>query len=88
MRLQSDFVLARDRVSVPVLVSMWPWLIIHRSQRTACEWQLQIDNQRLMMFNFQKAMAKLATIGHNPNRLIDCSEVIPQAVPPVRKPTT
>ncbi|KAL5485513.1 hypothetical protein ACEPAI_8155 [Sanghuangporus weigelae] len=69
MRLNSDFLLARDR-------------------RTACEWQAQIDNQQLMMSNFKRAMAKLAVIGHNPNRLVDCSEIIPQPLPPVRKPAT
>ena len=41
-----------------------------------------------MMANFQRAMAKLATIGHNPRDLVDCSEVIPQPKAPVNKPAT
>ena len=38
---------------------------------------------KLMMSNFKSAMAKLAVVGHNPNTLVDCSEVIP--VPPAAK---
>ncbi|EJD02660.1 manganese peroxidase 3 [Fomitiporia mediterranea MF3/22] len=59
-----------------------------RDRRTACEWQSMVDNQQLMMNNFKSAMAKLAVVGHNPNNLVDCSEVVPQAKPPVRKPAT
>ena len=33
-----------------------------------------------MVTKFEQAMMKLAVVGHNPNTLIDCSEVIP--VPP------
>lgn len=59
-----------------------------RDERTACEWQSMVDNQPLMMFNFQTAMSKLAVVGHNPQELIDCSDVIPEPKPPVRKPAT
>ena len=47
-----------------------------------------VDNQQLMMSNFKSAMAKMAVIGHDPRNLIDCSDVIPQATPPLRKPAT
>ena len=30
-----------------------------------------------MVAKFEKAMAKLAVLGHNPLSLVDCSEVIP-----------
>ena len=30
-----------------------------------------------MVKKFERAMAKLAVLGHNPNLLVDCSEVIP-----------
>ena len=30
-----------------------------------------------MVTKFEQAMMKLAVVGHNPNTLIDCSEVIP-----------
>ena len=33
-------------------------------------------------------MKKMAVLGHNPADLIDCSEAVPQPVPPVDKPTT
>ena len=33
-------------------------------------------------------MAKLAVVGQNVDELIDCSEVIPQATPPLSKPAT
>ena len=69
MRLQSDFLLARDA-------------------RTACTWQSMVDNQALMQTNFKNAMAKLAVTGHNPANLIDCSEAVPEPVPPVAKPAT
>ncbi|PAV18398.1 manganese peroxidase 2 [Pyrrhoderma noxium] len=59
-----------------------------RDQRTACEWQSMVNNQQLMMSNFKSAMAKMAVIGHDPRNLIDCSDVIPQATPPLRKPAT
>ena len=47
-----------------------------------------VNNQELMMINFQTAMQKLAVVGHDPNELIDCSDVIPEPLPPVRKPAT
>ena len=36
-----------------------------------------------MVSKFEKAMAKLAVVGHNPLSLVDCSEVIP--IPAVAK---
>ena len=36
-----------------------------------------VNDQQLMMSNFQSAMAKLAVVGQNVDELIDCSEVIP-----------
>jgi len=62
--------------------------LIARDERTACEWQKQINQQELMSSNFKAAMAKLAVIGHNPNELVDCSEVIPTPVPASGKPAT
>lgn len=47
-----------------------------------------VNDQLLMMLNFQTAMAKLAVVGHNPDELIDCSDVIPEPLPPVAKPAT
>ena len=39
-----------------------------------------IANHAAMVAKFEAVMAKMAVLGHNPNTLIDCSEVIP--VPP------
>ncbi|KAJ3485331.1 hypothetical protein NLI96_g5044 [Meripilus lineatus] len=58
VRLQSDFLLARD-------------------SRTACQWQSFVANQSRMVIRFQAAMAKMAVLGQNVERLTDCSEVIP-----------
>ena len=41
-----------------------------------------------MVNNFKAAMAKLAVVGQNVNKLVDCSEVIPIPVPAVKKPAT
>ena len=41
-----------------------------------------------MQAKFKSAMAKLAVIGQNTAKLIDCSEVIPTPQPPVAKPAT
>ncbi|KAL5512232.1 hypothetical protein ACEPAG_3517 [Sanghuangporus baumii] len=59
-----------------------------RDQRTACEWQSMIADQQLMMSNFQSAMAKLAVVGHDPDSLIDCSELIPTPIAPVSSAAT
>ena len=47
-----------------------------------------VNNQQLMMSNFKSAMAKLAVVGQNTKELVDCSDVIPQATPPLGKPAT
>ena len=47
-----------------------------------------VNDQTIMMLNFQTAMAKLAVVGQNVNELVDCSDVIPNPVPPVAKPAT
>ncbi|OBZ79394.1 Versatile peroxidase VPL2 [Grifola frondosa] len=50
---------------------------IARDPRTACEWQSFITDHDSMVTKFETVMVKLATLGHNPLDLIDCSEVIP-----------
>ena len=49
-----------------------------RDFRTACAWQSMVDNQALMMSNFQTAMKKLAVVGQNVQKLVDCSDLIPK----------
>lgn len=47
-----------------------------------------VDNQALMMENFRNAMMKLAVVGQNTNKLIDCSELIPEPKSAARKQAT
>lgn len=56
--------------------------------RTACQWQLFINNQNLMMASFKTSMNKMAVLGQNVNNLIDCSDVIPNPVAPLNKAAT
>ncbi|CAL1697225.1 unnamed protein product [Somion occarium] len=51
---------------------------IARDPRTACEWQSFVNDHASMVKKFEKAMSKLAVLGHVPALLTDCSEVIPQ----------
>ena len=57
-------------------------------ERTACFWQGFVNQQEFMAASFKAAMAKLATLGHNPAELIDCSEVVPTPKPAVNKPAS
>ncbi|KAF7791988.1 hypothetical protein EIP86_003015 [Pleurotus ostreatoroseus] len=59
-----------------------------RDERTACAWQGFVNEQELMASEFSKALAKLATLGHNPANLVDCSAVVPVPPPAVKKPAT
>lgn len=51
-----------------------------RDSRTACQWQSFITNQAKMAAEFKAAMAKLAVIGQDSSRFIDCTEALPQVV--------
>ncbi|KAJ7060143.1 putative versatile peroxidase [Mycena amicta] len=57
-----------------------------RDSRTACTWQSFAGNQALMQSAFRAAMAKLAVIGQNTAKMIDCSDVIPVPKPVVGTP--
>ncbi|KAI5118922.1 hypothetical protein M0805_003746 [Coniferiporia weirii] len=61
---------------------------LSRDPETACFWQDMVNNQNLMMSNFKNAMSKMAVLGHDPKKLIDCSEAVPTPQPPVKKPAT
>ncbi|KAI0061206.1 manganese peroxidase 1 [Artomyces pyxidatus] len=50
---------------------------ISRDARSACDWQSLIVNHNTMVQKFESVMTRLATVGHNPFTLVDCSEVIP-----------
>jgi hypothetical protein len=53
--------------------------------RTACYWQRNIEDEDYMVSSFKIQMAKLAVLGQNTAKLIDCSEVIPVPKPRKRK---
>ncbi|KAI0752530.1 versatile peroxidase VPS1 [Daedaleopsis nitida] len=55
--------------------------VLSRDPRTTCEWQSFVDNQKLMVQRFTKAMAKMSTLGNDVRTLTDCSEVIPVPKP-------
>ncbi|KAJ7906776.1 manganese peroxidase 3, partial [Mycena leptocephala] len=57
-----------------------------RDSRTACVWQSFANDQAKMASAFRAAMAKMAVIGQNTAKLIDCSDVIPVPKPVVGKP--
>ncbi|EJD42431.1 MnP-atypical, short manganese peroxidase [Auricularia subglabra TFB-10046 SS5] len=52
-----------------------------RDPRTACAWQSFVNDHAAMAKKFATAMAKMGLLGQNPRKLIDCTEVIPQAKP-------
>ena len=47
-----------------------------------------VDNQKLMMANFKNAMKKLAVVGQDVSKLVDCSELIPVPPPATKAHTT
>ncbi|KAF7303568.1 Peroxidase [Mycena indigotica] len=59
---------------------------LSRDPRTACTFQSFAASQSRMTSAFKAAMAKMAVIGQNTNKMIDCSDVIPVPKPLVGKP--
>lgn len=43
-----------------------------------------VDDHELMITNFRNAMMKLAVVGQDTSKLIDCSELIPEPKPAVK----
>ncbi|KAI0041315.1 class II peroxidase [Auriscalpium vulgare] len=52
-----------------------------RDSRTACLWQANVNQQAHMASTFKAAMAKLAVLGQDTSKMVDCSEVIPVPKP-------
>ncbi|KZV63595.1 class II peroxidase [Peniophora sp. CONT] len=52
-----------------------------RDSRTACLWQANVNNQAHMMSTFAAAMAKLAVLGQDTSKMVDCSDVLPRVKP-------
>lgn len=63
-------------------------MLLARDPRTACDWQVNVNNQELMTNNFKAAMEKLAVTGQDTRKLVDCSEAVPPATPAVKKAAT
>ncbi|KAF8518780.1 substrate-free manganese peroxidase [Gautieria morchelliformis] len=59
-----------------------------RDARTACTWQGFVNEQEKMSSAFKAVMARLAIIGNERSKLIDCSEAVPEPVPASGKPAT
>ncbi|CAL1709034.1 unnamed protein product [Somion occarium] len=57
-----------------------------RDSRTSCEWQSFVNNQSKLQNAFKAAMAKLAVLGQDTSKLVDCSDVIPVPKPLVGTP--
>ncbi|EJD51289.1 MnP-atypical, short manganese peroxidase [Auricularia subglabra TFB-10046 SS5] len=55
--------------------------LLARDPRTACTWQSFALDQALMASKFATTMAKLSLRGQDPNKLTDCTEIIPKAAP-------
>ncbi|KAF7349708.1 Peroxidase [Mycena sanguinolenta] len=56
-----------------------------RDDRTSCTWQSFVNNQAKLQTEFRAAMAKMAIIGQNRAKMIDCSDVIPIPKPVIGK---
>ncbi|KAJ6527864.1 putative versatile peroxidase [Mycena vulgaris] len=57
-----------------------------RDPRTACIWQSFAANQGKLQKEFAAAMAKMAIIGQDQRKMVDCSDVIPVPKPLVGSP--
>ncbi|KAJ7097548.1 manganese peroxidase 3 [Mycena epipterygia] len=57
-----------------------------RDSRTACAWQSFAGNQAKMQTEFAAAMAKMAIIGQDKTKMVDCSDVIPIPKPVIGSP--
>ncbi|KAJ7674064.1 manganese peroxidase [Mycena polygramma] len=55
--------------------------LIARDAATSCDWQSFAGNQAGMQSAFASAFNRMSVIGHNPDDLIDCSDVIPASLP-------
>jgi hypothetical protein len=54
---------------------------IARDSRTACEWQSFGTDQAKLQNRFQFIFEAMGQLGHDPNDLIDCTEVLPIPAP-------
>jgi len=62
--------------------------VIAHDPQTACFWQFMVNNPSAVAQGFHDAMAKLAVVGQDTSKMIDCTEAVPIPVPAVNKPAT
>ncbi|KAJ3556345.1 hypothetical protein NM688_g2079 [Phlebia brevispora] len=55
--------------------------LLARDSRTACEWQSFGTDQAKLQNRFQFIFGAMGQLGHDPDDLIDCSEVLPNPPP-------
>ncbi|KAG9223857.1 hypothetical protein CCMSSC00406_0007719 [Pleurotus cornucopiae] len=51
--------------------------LLARDPQTACEWQSMVNNQPKIQNRFAATMSKMALLGQDKSKLIDCSDIIP-----------
>ncbi|KDR73364.1 hypothetical protein GALMADRAFT_142466 [Galerina marginata CBS 339.88] len=54
--------------------------LLARDSATNCAWQSFANNQQRIQTFFASGVQKLALLGQNPSKMVDCSEVIPSAI--------
>ncbi|KAH9483363.1 Versatile peroxidase VPL1 [Psilocybe cubensis] len=74
--------------AVPGTVRLQSDHLLARDPATNCEWQSFVNNQAKMAKAFGDAVFKLSLLGQDPRKMIDCSEVIPKAIPFTGGPAT
>jgi manganese peroxidase len=80
IRLQSDNDLARDQRTA----CLWQANVSKLTRETVITFiylRIILDNQAHMASSFAAAMAKLAVLGQDVNKMVDCSDVIPVPKP-------
>jgi len=83
-----DITQGEVETSVPGTVRLQSDHLLARDSATNCAWQSFVNNQAKMASAFGAGVLRLSLLGQNQNELIDCSEVIPQAIPFTGGPAT
>ncbi|KAF9548369.1 manganese peroxidase 3 [Agrocybe pediades] len=74
--------------AVPGTVRLQSDHLLARDSATNCFWQSFANNQAKLASTFGQAVFKLSLLGQTQSKLIDCSEVIPKAIPFSHGPAT
>ncbi|KAF9549821.1 manganese peroxidase 3 [Agrocybe pediades] len=74
--------------AVPGTVRLQSDHLLARDASTSCIWQSFVNQQSKMAQVFGEAIFKMSLLGQTQSKLIDCSEVIPRAIPFSHGPAT